>query len=305
MFSRIEGFRRLFDEGEEDTRQRFAEQQGIFSDYLPYAIVFGATKKWARAFEGLSAEQLGAASWYSGTGGINTFNAFALAAAIDNFDTRATGTLYASHAVVVERERVQRWRLLRRRRRRGRRRELVARSEGSAEVPRAKLPQMDTPATIADLFRAHIGERRRRTALRRRVVDAPRGARRDRARAPPSSSTASRPTRRSMSACCSTTSPSSGSRSARARCRGATLVGINPTRRGAELARDVQHTDCALLLTEPAHLDLLADAGAERGRRRPVVRRGRRRRQWTDATRAVRGRGAARCAASRRATRSC
>ena len=27
---------------------------------------------------------------------------------------------------------------------------------------------------------------------------------------------------------------------------GATLVGINPTRRGAELARDVQHTDCAL-----------------------------------------------------------
>ena len=24
-------------------------------------------------------------------------------------------------------------------------------------MPRAKLPQMDTPATIADLFRAHIG----------------------------------------------------------------------------------------------------------------------------------------------------
>jgi uncharacterized membrane protein len=96
MLSRIEGFRRLFDEGEEDTRQRFAEQQGIFSDYLPYAIVFGCTKKWARAFEGLSAEQLGAASWYSGAGGINTFSAFALASAMDNFDTRATGTLYAS-----------------------------------------------------------------------------------------------------------------------------------------------------------------------------------------------------------------
>src|SRR5690349_12774657 len=42
---------------------------------------------------------------------------------------------------------------------------------------------------------------------------------------------------------------------------GATLVGINPTRRGAELARDVQHTDCALLVTEPAHLDLLEGAG--------------------------------------------
>jgi uncharacterized membrane protein YgcG len=93
MFSRIEGFRRLFDEGEEDTRQRFAEQQGIFSEYLPYAIVFGATKKWARAFEGLDAQQLGAASWYSGP---NMFSAFALAGAMDDFDTRATGTLYAS-----------------------------------------------------------------------------------------------------------------------------------------------------------------------------------------------------------------
>jgi fatty-acyl-CoA synthase len=42
---------------------------------------------------------------------------------------------------------------------------------------------------------------------------------------------------------------------------GATLVGINPTRRGAELERDIRHTDCALLLTEPEHLALLAGAG--------------------------------------------
>jgi fatty-acyl-CoA synthase len=42
---------------------------------------------------------------------------------------------------------------------------------------------------------------------------------------------------------------------------GATLVGINPTRRGAELARDLHHTDCALLVTESSHLDLLEGAG--------------------------------------------
>ena len=42
---------------------------------------------------------------------------------------------------------------------------------------------------------------------------------------------------------------------------GATLVGINPTRRGAELARDVQHTDCALLVTESVHIELLEGAG--------------------------------------------
>ena len=39
---------------------------------------------------------------------------------------------------------------------------------------------------------------------------------------------------------------------------GATIVGINPTRRGAELARDRAHTDCAFVLTEAAHLDLFA-----------------------------------------------
>jgi len=38
---------------------------------------------------------------------------------------------------------------------------------------------------------------------------------------------------------------------------GATLVGINPTRRGEELARDIRHTDCQLIVTEPAHRPLL------------------------------------------------
>ncbi|MGR4878898.1 AMP-binding protein [Streptomyces sp. LARHCF249] len=38
---------------------------------------------------------------------------------------------------------------------------------------------------------------------------------------------------------------------------GAAVAGINPTRRGAELARDILHTDCRILITEPAHLPLL------------------------------------------------
>src|SRR5262249_49875276 len=93
MFSRVRGFRRLFDEGEEDTRARFAEQHGIFAEYLPYAIVFGCAKKWAHAFEGLDAEALGTSGWYSGT---NAFTALAVASAMDDFGTTATGTLYAS-----------------------------------------------------------------------------------------------------------------------------------------------------------------------------------------------------------------
>jgi fatty-acyl-CoA synthase len=38
---------------------------------------------------------------------------------------------------------------------------------------------------------------------------------------------------------------------------GATIVGINPTRRGAELARDITHTDCQLIVTESGHQTLL------------------------------------------------
>jgi len=38
---------------------------------------------------------------------------------------------------------------------------------------------------------------------------------------------------------------------------GATIVGINPTRRGAELARDIRHTDCQMIVTESNHEPLL------------------------------------------------
>ena len=38
---------------------------------------------------------------------------------------------------------------------------------------------------------------------------------------------------------------------------GAVIVGVNPTRRGAELERDITHTDCQLLVTDRDHLRLL------------------------------------------------
>ncbi|MFD9000539.1 AMP-binding protein [Streptomyces sp. NPDC059582] len=38
---------------------------------------------------------------------------------------------------------------------------------------------------------------------------------------------------------------------------GAAVVGVNPTRRGSELARDIRHTECRVLVTERAHLHLL------------------------------------------------
>ncbi|GLZ04185.1 putative fatty-acid-CoA ligase FadD [Actinomadura sp. NBRC 104412] len=38
---------------------------------------------------------------------------------------------------------------------------------------------------------------------------------------------------------------------------GATVVGVNPTRRGDELAADIRHTDCDLIVTDSAHAALL------------------------------------------------
>ncbi|WP_419926487.1 AMP-binding protein [Candidatus Poriferisocius sp.] len=49
---------------------------------------------------------------------------------------------------------------------------------------------------------------------------------------------------------------------------GAAVVGINPTRQGAELARDITHADCGLIITEGRHRGLLEglDLGAANGR---------------------------------------
>jgi uncharacterized membrane protein YgcG len=93
MYSRIEGFKQIFDMGQ-GVREQFAERQNIFSEYLPFAIVYGCTKKWAEAFEGLDAQVTQSTStWYSAS---HPFTALAFASSIDDFSTTATGTLYAS-----------------------------------------------------------------------------------------------------------------------------------------------------------------------------------------------------------------
>lgn len=54
---------------------------------------------------------------------------------------------------------------------------------------------------------------------------------------------------------------------------GATVVGINPTRRGAGLERDIRHTDCQILVTEDRHAELLEglDLGIPANRRFDVA----------------------------------
>jgi fatty-acyl-CoA synthase len=40
---------------------------------------------------------------------------------------------------------------------------------------------------------------------------------------------------------------------------GTVVVGINPTRRGAELARDIRHTDCQAIITDSDHVELIEE----------------------------------------------
>lgn len=93
VLRRVEGFRRFIDESEKD-RARFAEQQHLFSEYLPYAIVFGATEKWARAFAGLDGE-LPEPGWY---GGSSTFTAAGFSNSIDGFAITTAGTITSTPA---------------------------------------------------------------------------------------------------------------------------------------------------------------------------------------------------------------
>ncbi len=66
LLGRTLGFKQLFDVGEGE-RQRFLEDTGAFSRYLPYAMVFGCTEKWAKTFAdlGVTPEQMGLGTWYT------------------------------------------------------------------------------------------------------------------------------------------------------------------------------------------------------------------------------------------------
>lgn len=60
---RVAGFRRVIETAETHL-SRWAEQENVFTRYLPYAIVFGCTDKWAKAFEGLGAAAAEDTTWY-------------------------------------------------------------------------------------------------------------------------------------------------------------------------------------------------------------------------------------------------
>jgi len=66
VLERTLGFKRYMDTAETD-RAAFAEKEGLFTAYLPYAVMFGSVDRWMRAFAGLDVTKA-VSSWYVGTG---------------------------------------------------------------------------------------------------------------------------------------------------------------------------------------------------------------------------------------------
>jgi uncharacterized membrane protein YgcG len=93
MTRRVDGFRIVIEKAEEHM-SRWAEQQNVFTRFLPFAVVFGVTDKWASAFEALG--QLPSdTSWYLSS---RPFVYAQFADSIDAFTVTTSGTISSTPA---------------------------------------------------------------------------------------------------------------------------------------------------------------------------------------------------------------
>jgi uncharacterized membrane protein len=80
ILQRTLGFR-LYMNAAEKQQQRFAERENIFTEYLPYAIVFGCVQRWAKAFKDIDTTKA-TSGWYVGNA---PFNALVFSSNLETF----------------------------------------------------------------------------------------------------------------------------------------------------------------------------------------------------------------------------
>jgi Predicted membrane protein (DUF2207) C-terminal domain/Predicted membrane protein (DUF2207) N-terminal domain len=90
---RVGGFRTVI-ETAETHMSRWAEEQNVFTRYLPYAIVFGCTERWAKAFEGLQLMPPDT-TWYRST---RPFIYADFGRTLDDFSVTTGGTIASTPA---------------------------------------------------------------------------------------------------------------------------------------------------------------------------------------------------------------
>jgi len=82
---------RLYMNTAEKYRQQFAEKAEIFTQLLPYAIVFGCVTRWAKAFEGIDTSASN--TWYVGS---TPFQAALLASSLQSMNGSISSAISAS-----------------------------------------------------------------------------------------------------------------------------------------------------------------------------------------------------------------
>lgn len=91
---RVNGFRRVI-ETAETHMSRWAEEENVFPRLLAFAVVFGCTDKWARAFAGLERAAAQDMSWYVSS---RPFAYAEFADQMDSFAVTTSGTISATPA---------------------------------------------------------------------------------------------------------------------------------------------------------------------------------------------------------------
>ncbi len=93
--TRLLGFRTYLHTAEAN-QLRFEEKADVFARYLPFAIIFGETDRWAKAFHDLGADgaaSAGATYWYTGPSGWDIGH---LGDSMSGFATTTSGSLAAT-----------------------------------------------------------------------------------------------------------------------------------------------------------------------------------------------------------------
>jgi uncharacterized protein (TIGR04222 family) len=93
LLRRLRGFEEFIRDSEAP-RAQWAENRNIFSEYLPYAIVFRCADKWAKTFEDLGEGALADQDWYRG----DSLSAIYIASSMSSFSSSASSTLTSTPA---------------------------------------------------------------------------------------------------------------------------------------------------------------------------------------------------------------
>ena len=90
LMRRSLGFKQYMVVAEKD-RQKFAEKEHIFADYLPYAIVFRCVDQWARAFEDIDLKEV-TSRWYGGSN-VAAFSALNMSRDLSSFSDQISSAI--------------------------------------------------------------------------------------------------------------------------------------------------------------------------------------------------------------------